>query len=511
MKREELKKIVLENDQFCLCINEYCQAESLLHNSTGTECLIQGEEVSLFSLVEERPYNNEIKLMHPNKKTVFQANRVKQEGNKLIVGFELLSWEVVVEYKITSKYIAFQLVDYRIKPADFQLSPNSTTSLTMDVPPVYEFRLIQLPVKSRENFGEWLNVVWDETIAVNVLATSPFTRIDAEQRKDHRILTADVMRDIKLKNCGAALIVSATEDLLDAIAAVEEDYDLPRGVESRRSGKLNASVYWTGNAIPENIEEHIAYAKQAGFRMMLFYLSSFYKDEGGWIYNGDFSFRSAYPNGLEDVRKVLQKVKEAGITPGLHFLHTHIGSKSHYVTPVADHRLHLRRYFTLARPLGVEDDVIYVEQNPEGSAMHPKCRVLRFGGELISYEGYSAEYPYCFTGCVRGYWDTTVTEHALGTIGGILDISEFGGTSTYVDQESSLQDEIAEKLAETVRKGPMRRLRFMCPMPSIGYTGDSKKRLSIVKGQQKPISAGICSAVGMLLMYSPLLYSRMEL
>jgi len=452
MSMQTLENIVLENDQFCLKINCNCQAESLIHKGTDTECLMHGEETALFSLVEERPYNNEIKLMHPNKRTVFQANRVKQEENKLIVGFELLPWEAVVEYKIAPKYISFQLSDYRIKQEDFSRGPSST-SLDMDLPPVYEFRLLQLPVKSRKNFGEWLNVVWDETVAVNVLATSPFTRIDGEKRKNHVILTADVMRDIRLKNCGAALIVSDAEELLDAIASVEEDYNLPRGVESRRSGKLNTSVYWTANANPENIEEHIAYAKQAGFRMMLFYLSSIYKDEGLWEYNGDFAFWETYPNGLEDVREMLRKVKEAGITPGIHFLHTHIGSKSHYVTPVADHRLHLNRYFTLARSLGIEDDTIYVEQNPEGAAMHPKRRVLEFGGELISYEGYSTEWPYCFTGCVRGHWDTLVKEHEIGTIGGILDISEFGGTSTYLDQESSLQDEIAEKLAETYNAG----------------------------------------------------------
>ena len=51
---------------------------------------------------------------------------------------------------------------------------------------------------------------------------------------------------------------------------------------------------------------------------------------------------------------MLARVKSAGITPGIHFLQTHIGIRSRYVTPVADHRLHKTRRFTLSRPLSAQ-------------------------------------------------------------------------------------------------------------------------------------------------------------
>ena len=117
---------------------------------------------------------------------------------------------------------------------------------------------------------------------------------------------------------------------------------------------------------------------------------------------------------------------------GLHFLHTHIGKYTKYITPVADHRLNLTRYFTLAKPLSEDDTVIYVEENPEDSVIFEKCRVLKFGGELIHYESYSVEPPYCFKGCVRGHWNTNVTKHNLGEIGGILDISEYDNVSSII-------------------------------------------------------------------------------
>ena len=113
----------------------------------------------------------------------------------------------------------------------------------------------------------------------------------------------------------------------------------------------------------------------------------------------------------------------------------------------------MTKYFTLARPVDVNDDVIYVEQNPQGTVMEPRCRVLKFDGELISYESYTTEPPYCFVGCKRGHFDTKVIPHSLGTIGGILDISEYGAGSVHPDQNSSLQDIIADKIAKVYNAG----------------------------------------------------------
>jgi hypothetical protein len=50
------------------------------------------------------------------------------------------------------------------------------------------FRLVELPISKRAHFGEWLNVAWDERVAVNVLATSPYARISSDEHKDHRVL-----------------------------------------------------------------------------------------------------------------------------------------------------------------------------------------------------------------------------------------------------------------------------------------------------------------------------------
>ena len=437
--------IILENPQFRLVIGSDCIAKSLVHKKTGQECLDPEEKVALFSVTQPRPFNNEVKLAYPNKRTTFQANRVRQEGDKLIIGFEIISYEAVVEVRITPAYMAFRLVDFLIKPQDFG-------HLRITPPPVESFRLLQLPVKYRKNFGQWLNVSWDETVAVNVLATSPYAVIDAERRRDSHVMTADALREVKLRGTEAALIVTEPENLLDAIDVLEQDYDLPRGVQSRRDPKLRISSYRPLGMTPDNVDEHIRYCKQCGYGMMTIYYVDFCKAER-YYYCGDYDLKPVYTDGLESVRKMVAKIKAAGIIPGFHFLHTHIGLKSRYVTPVADHRLHKSRYFTLAKPLDTDSTTVYVAENPEGSVLAEGCRVLQFGGELIGYESFSTEYPYCFTGCTRGHPNTNITEHLLGQVGGILDVSEFGASSCYLDQNTDLQEEVSSKLAQLYNLG----------------------------------------------------------
>ncbi len=438
------QKIVLENKRFSLTLGEDCTAESLLVKATNEECLAPSEPLPLFLLTEDRPYNNEIKLSHPTKRTTFKANRVRKEGNRLIVGFELITFEAVIELKITDSYIAFSLIDFIIKPEDFD-------GLDMSPPPVAEFCLLQLPIKKREHLGKWLGVTWDKSAAVSILGSDPFVRVDFKEHGNTLNMSADALRDFKLKGCDAALIASTPDALMDLIDEFEKDYNLPRGVQSRRKNEyLNSSIYWVQNADLQNIDMHIKWAKQAGCRMMLFFYKSIFKSDDSYASCGNYrecDFRDTYPNGFADLRTVLKRVKDSGIIAGLHFLHTHIGLESRYITPNADHRLNMTRQFTLSKPLSESDDVIYVEQNPSGCVMHEKCRVLKFGGELISYESYQTERPYCFTGCKRGSFNTKIKSHDIGTVGGILDISEYGATSVYVDQTTSLQDEIADELA----------------------------------------------------------------
>ena len=452
-----MKSFVFENKNFRLTVGENAITESLIYKPNGEELLYAGEDISLFSVTQLRPFNNEVKLAYMNKRTTFEANKISVDGNNIIVDFEIIPYQAVVTFDVKDEYISFTLTDF-IVPYDLY------DGLSMDLPPVEEFRILQLPIKNRKNFGQWINAVWDEKASACVLAAMPEAIIDSERRVGYRILTADAQKCVNLKGTTASLIVSGgREEFLGAVNTLEHDFGLPLGVESRKNPIINRSIYWSADLCPANVDEHLKYAKMGGFDCMLLYYECMCPLPKTWSYGtcGDYSISEKYPGGYEDMKAVIKKIKDAGITPGIHFLHTHIGKYTKYITPVCDHRLNLLEHYTIAKPLGLGNEDIYVYENPKNAQMFEDKRVfneenvvlmsrkvLQFGGELIKYEGFTTEPPYRFYGIERGYWNTNIVEHPVGQIGGLLDVSEYVATSAYIDQNTDLQDEIAEEIAK---------------------------------------------------------------
>jgi len=442
--------IVIENEEIKLIIGSNGIPKSLIYKPSGEECLEQGHNIPFFAVTQERPYHNEIKLAYPTQKLTFNADSVIKKGNELIVEFEMIFYKARINVDITPQYINFTVKDFFFENEDYGLGVN-----TGIIPPVFEMNFIQLPIKNRKYFGEWLNVNWDEDVAVNVLATDIHTRISSEKREGYKIMNAALERDVQLLDVSAALIVCHPDNLLDNIARVEKDFDLPRGAASRKHELYNSSYYSASGITPENVDQHVKYAKKGGFRTLKIYYNDIVESGPSWSKNGNYDIRKdLYPKGREDLEKLLAKIKSEGIATGLHFLHSHIGRDSRYVTPIPDHRLNLLKHFTISKPLAANDTEIFVEQNPKNSTMADGMRVLKVGTELISYEDYTTTWPYKFVGCVRGVDNTTVNALPKGTIIGLLDVSEFGlQRSVYIDQNSSLQDEIAEKIANIYNAG----------------------------------------------------------
>ena len=146
---------LIENDIFSLCLGKNAVAKSLRLKQTDEELLATDSNIPLFSVTQERPYNNEIKLIHLNKKTEFLANRVSMENGKLIIGFDVAPYEAVVEINIAPTYIAFTLEGFRVAPEHYE-------GILTDTPPVLSFRIVSLPIREKKCFGEWLNAAWDE-------------------------------------------------------------------------------------------------------------------------------------------------------------------------------------------------------------------------------------------------------------------------------------------------------------------------------------------------------------
>ena len=450
--------VVVETTAFRLTVGDDAAAKSLVVKATGEELLEPREGIPLFASTQIRPFNNEIRLVQQAKRTTYPANRIRREGDLLYVGFETAPYEAVVRVTESSEGYATFRVD--------RLVSNTTDEhqyyhWNLDVPPVESFRLLQLPVRERVNFGDWLNVMWDDKAAVGVFGGTPYMDVDNEKRYGFRKLTVESHKAYGITNGVAILAVeSGRERFLDQVDAVERDLGLPRGVQSRRDSRLNASLFWVGNAFrPENVDTILRYMKLGGFRMLLICFPSLIGDDGSYQYLPDYTLANGWTE--EKLRAAFDRLHANGISVGFHTLQTFIGLKSPYVTPEADPRLALVRRFTLSRPLPADDGPceIYVEENPVSAPMHENIRVLKFGTELFNYTGYTTSRPYRFTGVTRRRirtsieFESNVKEHPRGEVGGVLGICECGARSCYIDQSTSLQDEVAEKIADIYQCG----------------------------------------------------------
>jgi hypothetical protein len=424
--------IVIENKEFRLIIGSDARAVSLLHKPTGQECLQKGIHTPVFALTQYRPYDNENFLTYPAKSKTFYADTVSRVGNNLIVGFELESHQATIGLTITDDYIGFTL-----KNIDYEISKVGIKRKTE----IDEFTLLQLPIRDRENFGEWLNVSWGKDIAVNVLATDLYAKIDARAEKGYHLLQAGMETKVKLMGVGAALITTSTDKLLDRIDRVEKDFNLPLGVQSRRSEAYKYSYYELRSVTPQNIDDHIAFARMGGFRAMVVYYPDFATSLG------HFPWSPNYPNGMADLQTVTRKIKEAGMIPGFHIHYNKASKNDLYVTPVPDPRLNLERIFTLSDKIDGHSAIIPVEENPEGCTLEEGRRFLKLSDELVTYEQYTTSPPYRFTGCKRGELSSKTSGFEKGFKFGLLDVDTWPRYVRF-DQYTSIQQEVAERLGK---------------------------------------------------------------
>lgn len=425
--------IVLENAEMRLEISSNGRARSLLHKASGQECLMPDADVPMFTLTQDRPYDNELQLAYPAEVTHFSAAQVKRQGDNLLVEFELVGYSASIAVKITDTYIAFHFETFTYHGYNSLRTKRKT--------PVDEMLFVQLPVRTRKNFGGWLNVMWDEDVAVNLLAIDPYARIRAKARQSHYLFQAGADDNVKLEGVGAALITTATPHLLDRIARVEKDYGLPQGVKSRQSREYGYSYYEASTITPQDAARHIQYAKQCGLRAMDVSYLAFATSAG------HFPWRSEYPNGMEDLKKVVAQIKDADILPGIHIHYNKAHKQDAYVTPKPDARLNLVESFSLAESINESATVIPVEENPRRCTLDDERRILKIQNELVTYERYTTEPPYRFENCTRGALGTQTSPHEISSRVGLLDVDTWPVFVRFT-QNTTIQDEVGERLRD---------------------------------------------------------------
>ena len=432
----EATDVVVESRRLRLVLSSDGYAKSLVAKETGEECLMLGVRLPFATMMQKRPYDNEYKLMLPAKPWTHPANRIVREGDALKIEFEDEFNILEVALRETDDYVSFTPVKIGYRFEDF----GNKRATEID-----ELVFAQLPLKPRAHFGRILNTVWDDRAAVAMLATAPETRTDAEDGSNGaKVVLAGTDVSVKLTGTGAALVVAAEgAQLPDRIDAFERDFNLPRGVQSRRDPLYAASYLFCSRITPANADSHIALARQAGLRMMVISYTAFAQS------CGHYRWRKTYPNGLSDLKDIADRIRAAGMVPGLHIHYNKVSTNDPYVVELADPRMSTAFEIVLAKDIGSDDDVIAVQGNPARLWRENGRRLVWLGREVISFDGIETKEPYRLTGCRRGLFGSRAAAHARGEYGRLVKVDDWP-IFIVVDQETEIADEIAARLAGIV-------------------------------------------------------------
>ena len=162
--------VVIENGALRLVLSGDGAAKSLVAKATGEECLAPGVRIPFARLRQDRPYDNEMHLLHPAKPMWFDANRISRKGDALEIGFANEYHVMRVRVTATGDYLAFVP-----EGTEYVLIDDFGDKRRTEIDGI-EF--LRLPVRDRAHFGACANVAWDARTAVAVMGLQPEGRID---------------------------------------------------------------------------------------------------------------------------------------------------------------------------------------------------------------------------------------------------------------------------------------------------------------------------------------------
>ena len=367
---------------------------------------------------------------------VFPATAVTLAGDRLKVRFEGAGCSAT--YRVTAKpqYLAFELVSF-------------------EGPPVDRIDLVRLRLRRLPHLGPWIGVAYDDKFGVCLCGGNLQTNAGLAASEKSIDMLAVAERRVALQ--GTVAVLFGCEEpqrrFLEYMEVVERDFHMPQGARNRRSPFQQYSYLWC-SPTPQDVDQYIRLAQRAGLRVILYSYTAFSRGAGHFVWN------DRYPGGMADLKKVADAIRAAGLHVGLHIHYTKAVRSDPYVTPVPDERFHKLRRFTLAENIDSRATTIPVRENPAGSIRDKDRRLLKIGRELVTYEDYTTRPPYRFVGCQRGHGKTQPSSHAAGQGVELLDVDDW---SIFVrfDQNTDIQDEVAQRIADIVRHtGPYVMLYF---------------------------------------------------
>ena len=242
-------------------------------------------------------------------------------------------------------------------------------------------------------------------------------------------------------------------ETLDTIGAIELAEGLPHpmidGTWGKKARSANAA-YIIMNFGESTLEEALSITQKAGLRYL-------YHD-GPFDTWGHFGLNAeSFPHGLQSLRRVTDRAKEAGVMIGTHNLSNFVSTNDPFVTPVPDARLakvgsaRLASDLDKSQPAILISDPTYFNQSQKSYLM-----AAQIGDEIITFTSISASEPWQLRGVERGAFGTQAANHAQGSV--IAKLDDHGYKVFLTETDLSL--EMARNLAEIYNEAGLRQISF---------------------------------------------------
>ena len=271
---------------------------------------------------------------------------------------------------------------------------------------------------------------------------------------DHEKIIAPPYDDGGVIGSKIALFGCPVGEALQNLGAIELAEGLPHPMidgEWVKTSKDAAAAYLITSFTEDNVDQAIELTKKAGLKYLYHYGKTF----ESW---GHFElFEGEFPNGIEGLRKCVEKAEAQGVKLGTHCLSNFITTNDPYVTPVPDPRLAKVGSSVITEDIDAKATEITI-QSPDffNQMKNNNLKTVMIGEELIRYGRVSDAAPWKLLDCQRGAFDTKASAHSTGkTISKLLD----HGYKVFLT-DADLTVEMSETLAELYNKTGLRQISF---------------------------------------------------
>jgi hypothetical protein len=367
------------------------------------------------------------------------------------------AYQVVMTFEEHEKYITFRIESL------VGFGPDENAKLRFSINPAVAAGTYAGAVPAKYGSGT----------GVGVMALDWMTWSEAAFKVEWRYLWNSFMNPTNPFG-GFAIFVCEENDTLDTIGEIEDAEGLPHPVVDGQWAKQDntlarmAEMYVSFRGAAER-ERAVDYCRRGG-------IGVFYLPQGVWESGSCYKVNTHnWPTGKDSLREFSESLRSKGMLLGIHTGSCSLwGSDSVYVSPVPDSRLASWGGGRLAAGISENDTVIYF--TPDADTVIPVntgtrhglrppvyqdiwgWEKIQIGNEIIKVGSYDdSSSPWVLSGCERAQEGTYSSSHISGEdVKGLLSVYNH----LAVDPDSTLLQEIADKMSDLVNYCKIGRLSF---------------------------------------------------